>query len=58
MRSSSKDDLEPKPFIKNSGAKKLMEQAERQAKAAAGVKIRWCVAEEKAADAIRELLFQ
>jgi hypothetical protein len=50
------DDLTPKPWFENSGAKNLIEQARRQLKASPGVPIRWHVAEKKAADAIRKLL--
>jgi hypothetical protein len=53
------DDLEPKPWFKPSGAKALVDQAERQIRVArrTGTPIRWHVAEEKVADAIR-LLFK
>ncbi|WNG42580.1 hypothetical protein F0U61_51115 [Archangium violaceum] len=53
------DNLEPKRWFKHSGAKALVEQAERQLNAArrTGTPIRWHVAEEKVADAIR-LLFK
>jgi hypothetical protein len=50
------DDLSPKEWFKLSGAKQLVDQANRQTKVAPGVPIRWHVAEKKAADAIRELL--
>ncbi len=50
------DNLTPKKWFKESGARQLVEQAKRQLKAAPGVPIRWHVAEEKAADAIRKLL--
>ncbi|MFL5350151.1 MAG: Tox-REase-5 domain-containing protein [Hyalangium sp.] len=50
------DNLTPKPWFKESGARQLIKQAQRQLKAASGVPIRWHVAEQKAADAIRELL--
>jgi hypothetical protein len=49
------DDLTPKTWFEYTGAKKLVEQAERQVRAAQGTRIRWHVAEEKAANAIREL---
>lgn len=51
--------LEPKPWFKPSGAKALVDQARRQLVAAVktGTPIRWHVAEEKVADAIR-LLFK
>jgi hypothetical protein len=42
-------------LFKNSGAKALVDQARRQLKAAKGVPIRWYIAEEKTADAIRYL---
>nr|WP_253895507.1 Tox-REase-5 domain-containing protein [Corallococcus exercitus] len=49
--------LEPKRWFNNSGAKALIEQAQRQlAKAPQGVPIRWHVAERAAVDAIRKLL--
>jgi hypothetical protein len=53
------EDLNPKTWFKNSGAKDLVNQAMRQLKAAkgTGIPIRWHVAEEKTAEAIR-LLFQ
>jgi hypothetical protein len=53
------DTLEPKPWFKPSGAKALVEQAQRQLRAArkTGTPIRWHVAEEKVAEAIR-LLFE
>ena len=53
------ESLDPKPWFKPSGAKALVDQAERQLKAArrTGTPIRWHVAEEKVADAIR-LLFK
>ncbi|HLL02105.1 MAG TPA: Tox-REase-5 domain-containing protein [Myxococcaceae bacterium] len=50
------DELGPKAWFVQSGAKQLLEQAERQLRAAPGVPIRWHVAEKKAADAIRKLL--
>jgi hypothetical protein len=50
------DELMPKKWFAPSGAKQLVDQAERQLKAAPGVPIRWHVAEKNAADAIRELL--
>ena len=51
------DTLEPKPWFEHSGAKALVEQARRQFMAAkrTGTPIRWHVAEEKVADAIRFL---
>ncbi|NOK12665.1 Tox-REase-5 domain-containing protein [Corallococcus exercitus] len=48
--------LDPKFWFKNSGAKSLLDQAERQLRAAGGTPIRWHVAEEKTAKAIRKLL--
>ncbi|MFP2959795.1 Tox-REase-5 domain-containing protein [Myxococcus sp. 1LA] len=48
--------LDPKHWFKNSGAKALVEQADRQFRAAKGVEIRWHIAEENAASAIRRLL--
>ncbi|WP_224241610.1 Tox-REase-5 domain-containing protein [Hyalangium gracile] len=50
------DNLAPKRWFKDSGAKQLVEQAQRQLRAIPGVPIRWHVAEEKAAAAIRKLL--
>ncbi|MDY7233163.1 restriction endonuclease fold toxin 5 domain-containing protein [Hyalangium rubrum] len=47
------DTLEPKSFFK--GADKLLEQAERQIMTARGTPIRWIVAEEKFAAALRKL---
>ena len=51
------DDLEPKAWFKNSGAKDLVKQARRQLRAAqeTGTPIRWHIAEEKTAEAIRIL---
>jgi hypothetical protein len=49
------DTLEPRRWFKT-GAQKLVDQAERQVKAANGMPIRWHVAEAKAAEAIRKLL--
>ena len=51
-----KDDLSPQDWFKNKGGKKLRDQAERQIEAAGGIRIRWHVAEEKAAAAIKALL--
>ncbi|MCP3105382.1 restriction endonuclease fold toxin 5 domain-containing protein [Myxococcus sp. K15C18031901] len=49
---------DPKSWFKNSGAKSLVEQAQRQLRAvrATNTPIRWHVAEEAAANAIRKLL--
>ena len=47
--------LDPKHWFEHSGAKGLVDQAERQIAAANGLPIRWHVAEKKAADAIRKL---
>jgi hypothetical protein len=51
------ESLEPKPWFKPSGAKALVDQARRQFEAArsTGTPIRWHVAEEKTAEAIRRL---
>ncbi|WP_164016858.1 Tox-REase-5 domain-containing protein [Pyxidicoccus trucidator] len=51
------DDLTPKIWFEKSGAKALIEQAQRQIRAAkhTGAKIRWHVAESKTAEAIKEL---
>jgi hypothetical protein len=53
------DTLDPKPWFKPSGAKALVDQARRQFGAAmkTGTPIRWHVAEQKVAEAIR-LLFK
>ncbi|MFY2558995.1 Tox-REase-5 domain-containing protein [Corallococcus terminator] len=50
--------LDPKRWFKNSGAKALVEQAQRQLRAArpTNTPIRWHIAEEAAANAIRKLL--
>jgi hypothetical protein len=48
--------LTPKAWFKDTGARKLVEQARRQREAAKGVPIRWHVAEAEAAKAIRKLL--
>jgi hypothetical protein len=50
------DNLEPKPWFRESGAEALADQAKRQFAAAKGTPVRWHVAEEKAAKAIRKLL--
>lgn len=51
------DDLTPKPWFAKWGAKALVEQARRQHQAALakGAQVRWRVAEEKAARALRKL---
>jgi hypothetical protein len=51
------ESLDPKPWFKPSGAKALVEQARRQLGAArsTGAPIRWHIAEEKVAEAIRYL---
>jgi hypothetical protein len=51
------DDLEPKTWFKNTGAQDLVEQAKRQLRAVRGkgISIRWHIAEEKTAEAIRYL---
>ena len=49
------DNLKPKVWFEKSGAKALLEQAARQLTAARGVSIRWHIAEEKTAEAIRKL---
>ncbi len=49
-------DLLPKRWFTESGAKQLLEQARRQITVAPGIPIRWHIAEEKAANAIRKLL--
>ncbi|WP_233583000.1 Tox-REase-5 domain-containing protein [Corallococcus sp. CA053C] len=52
------DNLSPKIWFEKSGAKALLEQAQRQLRAAhgTGTAIQWHVAEQKTAEAIRELL--
>jgi predicted small secreted protein len=50
------DNLAPQPWFTPSGARQLITQARQQFNAAKGVPIRWHVAEEKAAHAIRKLL--
>ncbi len=50
------DDLTPKKWFAPSGAKEILEQARRQLQLAGSTRIRWHVAEEKAADAIQKLL--
>jgi hypothetical protein len=50
------DNLEPKEWFRHSGAQGLVDQARRQLSAAKGVPIRWYVAEEKTAKALRKLL--
>ncbi|MFB1482806.1 hypothetical protein [Corallococcus sp. RDP092CA] len=51
------DDLSPKIWFEKSGAKALVDQAQRQvAKGPAGIPIRWHIAEQKTAAAIKELL--
>ncbi|MCP3100255.1 restriction endonuclease fold toxin 5 domain-containing protein [Myxococcus sp. K15C18031901] len=50
------DNLKPRIWFENSGARALVEQAQRQlAKAPPGVPIEWFIAEEKTAEAIRTL---
>ncbi|WP_279637390.1 MULTISPECIES: Tox-REase-5 domain-containing protein [Corallococcus] len=52
------DELEPKEWFRHSGAKDLIDQADRQSRKlrGSGVPIRWHVAEKRAADAMRKLL--
>ncbi|WP_276375044.1 Tox-REase-5 domain-containing protein [Corallococcus exercitus] len=49
------DNLSPKVWFEKSGAKALVDQARRQLRAARGTPIRWYIAEEKTAEAIRKL---
>ncbi|WP_371746329.1 Tox-REase-5 domain-containing protein [Myxococcus sp. CA040A] len=49
------DNLKPKVWFEKSGAKALADQARRQLAAARGAPIRWHIAEEKTAEAIRKL---
>ncbi|PTL80450.1 hypothetical protein DAT35_27825 [Vitiosangium sp. GDMCC 1.1324] len=49
------DRLEPKPWFTR-GARNIVDQAQRQFRAARGAPIRWHVAEARAADAIRKML--
>ncbi|RKH43474.1 Tox-REase-5 domain-containing protein [Corallococcus sicarius] len=53
------DNLDPKIWFQSSGARSLVEQAQRQLQASkgTGASIRWLIAEEKTAEAIR-MLFQ
>ncbi|RKH13362.1 hypothetical protein D7X74_21985 [Corallococcus sp. CA047B] len=52
------DNLTPKVWFERSGAKGLVEQAQRQSRASHGTAtpVRWHVAEQKTAEAIRDLL--
>ncbi|XHF14932.1 restriction endonuclease fold toxin 5 domain-containing protein [Archangium gephyra] len=54
------DALDPKTWFKNSGAKDLVNQAKRQLRVTkeTGIPIRWHIAEEKTAEAIRRLFEQ
>ncbi|WP_164015359.1 Tox-REase-5 domain-containing protein [Pyxidicoccus trucidator] len=58
LASRFNDDLSPKPWFARWGAKELIAQARRQHAAAGGVgaRVRWHVAEELAARALRKLL--
>ncbi|RKH22713.1 hypothetical protein D7Y13_29540 [Corallococcus praedator] len=51
------DDLKPRVWFEKSGAKALVEQAQRQLRAArgSGTPIRWHIAEQSTADALRRL---
>ena len=49
------DDLDPKTWFKNTGAKELVKQARRQLGVANGTPIRWHIAEEKTAEALQRL---
>jgi hypothetical protein len=57
LASRFNDDLTPKPWFAKWGAKALVEQARRQHQVAIakGARVRWHVAEEKAARALRKL---
>ncbi|XHF22623.1 restriction endonuclease fold toxin 5 domain-containing protein [Corallococcus interemptor] len=52
------EDLDPKRWFRNSGARQLIEQAQRQVEMVrgTGIRIEWHVAEADAAKAIRRLL--
>jgi len=52
------DNLAPQDWFRNTGARELVEQAQRQLKTTRGmgIPIEWHVAEKRAADAIRKLL--
>ncbi|XXF79036.1 Tox-REase-5 domain-containing protein [Myxococcaceae bacterium GXIMD 01537] len=52
------DSLDPEPWFKDTGARALIEQADRQSKRvrSMGIPIEWHIAEKKAADAIQKLL--
>ncbi len=52
------DDLAPRKWFRDAGAKAILDEARRQAEAARarGVRVRWHVAEEKAAKALQRLL--
>ncbi|HYH94735.1 Tox-REase-5 domain-containing protein [Hyalangium sp.] len=50
------DTLEPQPWFKETGARELLSNADRQRRVAKGIPILWHVAESKAARAIRKLL--
>ncbi|MFP2912019.1 Tox-REase-5 domain-containing protein, partial [Pyxidicoccus sp. 3LFB2] len=58
LASRFNEDLSPKPWFARWGVKELLEQARRQHTAARGVgaRVRWHVAEERAARAVRKLL--
>ncbi|WP_408889037.1 Tox-REase-5 domain-containing protein [Myxococcus faecalis] len=49
------DDLKPKVWFEGSGAKALVDQANRQRAVARGAPIRWHIAEERTTEAIRKL---
>jgi hypothetical protein len=48
--------LDPEPWFEDTGARELLQNAERQLRVANGTPVRWHVAEAKAAQAIRKLL--
>ncbi|WP_244237047.1 Tox-REase-5 domain-containing protein [Corallococcus llansteffanensis] len=54
------DDLDPKEWFRHSGAQALVDQARRQSEKvkSIGLPIKWHVAEQQAADAIRKLLMR
>ncbi|WP_426744899.1 hypothetical protein VZQ01_25315 [Myxococcus faecalis] len=49
------DDLKPKVWFEGSGAKAIVDQANRQRAVARGAPIRWHIAEERTTEAIRKL---
>ena len=52
------DTLEPKPWFRNTGAREILKNADRQLRVANGVPIRWYVAEAKAARPLQRFLLE